>query len=106
MLDAVPLDFHGCFHCILAARGLDGGLHDYGPLAVIPSAALDGVLVWHVIGHDPGTDTPNRLLNDNQVSDNLVLLLIYVSQSVTLLRPQELIRLSPMMLRDIFHVDH
>lgn len=87
MLNAVPLDFNGCFHCILAARGLDGGLHDYGPLAVIPSAALDRVLVWHVIGHEPGTDTPDSLLNDNEVRDYLVLPLIDVSQCVTLLRP-------------------
>jgi hypothetical protein len=70
----------------LATRGLDRGFHNYGPLAVIPSAALDGVLVWHVIGHEPGTDTPNRLLNDNEVRDDLILLLINVSQSITLLR--------------------
>jgi hypothetical protein len=86
VLDAVPLDFNGCFQCILAARGLDRGLQDYGSLAVIPSAALYGVLVWHVIGHDPGANTSDLLLNDNEVRDDLVLLLIDVSQSVTLLR--------------------
>ena len=106
MLDAIPLDFHGCLHSILATRGLNGGLHDYGPLAVISSTALDGVLVWLVIVHEASTDTPDLLLNDDEVRDDLVLLLVDVSQSVTLLRPLELIRLGPMMLRGVFHVDH
>jgi hypothetical protein len=39
-----------------------------------------------VIGHDPGTNTPDLLLNDNEVRDDLVLLLNDVSESVTLLR--------------------
>ena len=106
VLDAVSLDFHGCLHCILAARGLDGSLHDYGPLAVIPSTALDGVLVWLVMVHEAATDTPDLLLNDDEICDDLVLLLVDVSKSVTLLRTLELIRLSPMMLRGVFHVDH
>jgi hypothetical protein len=106
MLDAIPLDFHGCFHCILAARGLDGSLHDDGPLAVIPSTTLDRVLVRLVMVYEASTDTPDFLLNDDEVRDDLVLLLVDVSQSVTLLRALELIRLSPMMLRDFFNVDH
>ena len=69
MLDAVPLDFNGRLHCILAARCLDRGLYDYGPLAVIPPTTLDGViLVWHVMVHEP-TGTTNTssdfLLNYN-----------------------------------------
>ena len=91
VLDAVPLDFHGRLHSILAARGFDGGLHDDGPLAVIPSTALDGVLVWLVMVHEPSTDTPDLLLNDDEVRDDLVLLLVDVSQSVTLLRTLKLI---------------
>ena len=109
LLDAVPLEFNRCLHGILAARGLDGCLYDYGPLAVIPSAALDGVLVWqHVMIHEASTNnTPDLLLNDNEVRDDLILLLVDVSQSVTLLGGAlELIRLGSMMLRGILHLDH
>ncbi len=91
VLDAVPLDFNRCLHCILTARGLNGGLHDYGPLAAIPSTTLDGVLVWHVVIHEATTPTPDLLLNHNEVRDDLVLLLVDVSQSVTLLRTMEVI---------------
>lgn len=106
VLDAVPLDFHGRLHSILAARGFDGGLHDDGPLAVIPSTALDGVLVWLVMVYESSTDSPDLLLYYDEVRDDLVFLLVDVSQSITLLRALELIRLSPMMLRGFFHVDH